>query len=501
MAAALLRAAFACRATVATMSVSTIRTRSGLGCRKLTMIPCACASPCASAAGVSTSASCCNQVAAWSCRSRPGSHWLTASHIRRSAVAPLVHTPHRQRLARYYYRANGASAVFDASNDDVHALRVAKMREVFLAIYAEEKNKWINMQGHTATFADHVRSKVAPLQTFFIQPSLRQQWADVIQKYQAYEDMSVAQRRALTERTLLVMKALVTQPVATPPVTDDRAAQALELGTSSNGVSLSPSPSPELSQRTPEWFAKRRYRLTASAFAVSMGFLNFSWNSGDISEREKLWEEKVGLREPWGGNEKTAYGTKQEPMAVQRYEELLNRKVTPLGFMVYHEGEKEMDWLGASPDGLLEPTTSAEGRGGVLEVKCPYRKKLAFPYYYVPQVQGLMEILDRDWCDMYVYTPDKGSIVYRIERDAQYWREMYALLQSFWWKCVVPAKEAMAAGDIARAQLYRPEPMPASAVPLLQKSKDIVDNLRGVQYPKALLTSSALQTPARLLTV
>lgn len=56
-------------------------------------------------------------------------------------------------------------------------------------------------------------------------------------------------------------------------------------------------------QRTPEWYAVRRWRLTASAFASAVGFFP--------EQRLRLWEEKLELREPFRGNQMTVWGTKQ----------------------------------------------------------------------------------------------------------------------------------------------------------------------------------------------
>ncbi|GMH06976.1 hypothetical protein Nepgr_008816 [Nepenthes gracilis] len=68
--------------------------------------------------------------------------------------------------------------------------------------------------------------------------------------------------------------------------------------------------------------------------------------------------------------------------------------VSFLGFAVH--SQERFNWLGASPDDLLGYFPD----GGILEVKCPSNKgkpELAFtwlvvPSYYMPQVQGQMEI-------------------------------------------------------------------------------------------------------------
>lgn len=48
------------------------------------------------------------------------------------------------------------------------------------------------------------------------------------------------------------------------------------------------------------------------------------------------------------------------------------------------------------------------------------------------QVQGLMDIFDRDWCNLYVWTPSGGSGLYHIPRDREYWAACFAVLSDFW---------------------------------------------------------------------
>ncbi|CBI26436.3 unnamed protein product, partial [Vitis vinifera] len=62
------------------------------------------------------------------------------------------------------------------------------------------------------------------------------------------------------------------------------------------------------------------------------------------------------------------------------------------------------------------------------------------PLYCIPQAQGLMEIMDRDWMDFYVWTLN-GSSLFRLYRDVEYWDVLKIALSDFWFKHVQPARE------------------------------------------------------------
>ncbi len=61
------------------------------------------------------------------------------------------------------------------------------------------------------------------------------------------------------------------------------------------------------------------------------------------------------------------------------------------------------------------------------------------------QVQGLMDMFDREWCHLYCWTPN-GSTIFHIPRDRQYWLHCFEVLADFWWGHVIPAKHALALG-------------------------------------------------------
>ena len=58
-------------------------------------------------------------------------------------------------------------------------------------------------------------------------------------------------------------------------------------------------------------------------------------------------------------------------------------------------------------------------------------------------MQGLMEIFQREWCNIYLWTVN-GSAMFHIQRDPRYWTACFEVLSEFWWAHIVPAKHAIA---------------------------------------------------------
>lgn len=210
----------------------------------------------------------------------------------------------------------------------------------------------------------------------------------------------------------------------------------------------------KLSQRSEEWFALRRNKLTTSTFSTALGF----WKG---TRRSELWHEKVFLTEAAVVESAQRFamdwGVRNEAAAIDRYKSITGRNVSSYGFAIH--SKEQFSWLGASPDGILGHVPD----GGILEVKCPYNKgkpetalpwKIV-PFYYMPQVQGQMEIMDRDWVDLYCWTPN-GSTIFRVQRDRGYFNLIYDILKEFWWGNVVPAREALLLGKEDEAKNYEP---------------------------------------------
>lgn len=188
------------------------------------------------------------------------------------------------------------------------------------------------------------------------------------------------------------------------------------------------------------WQDQRKHKLTASTFAQAIGF----WPG----RRVQLWLEKIGAVEPFTGNLATCWNNMKEEEALERYKLITGNSVMFPEFQVSGKLNQEDYWLAASPDGIIDKIVYGLPYRGVLEIKCPFykgdmRKGYPWshvPYNCIPQAQGLMEILDRDWMDFYMWTP-KGSSLIRIPRDVEYWKLLKIALSEFWWDHVQPARE------------------------------------------------------------
>ncbi len=173
-------------------------------------------------------------------------------------------------------------------------------------------------------------------------------------------------------------------------------------------------------QYTPEWNAARRGKVTASGahFALAK-----KGGKGRRQYIEQICNDLEGI--PDFADEETAPwfidGHYYESWARGWYSWNRDVDVREIGFAVHDEYE----WIGASPDGLLDPD-------GGLEIK--YRKflhtyqkfaSLGSVKSVTPQVQTSMFVCDRKWWDYENYwrsddhEVEKGHIQ-RIERDDAY---------------------------------------------------------------------------------
>lgn len=192
----------------------------------------------------------------------------------------------------------------------------------------------------------------------------------------------------------------------------------------------------ESPQRSPEWFEARKGRVTGSMVGAILGLSPYMTRKDAM---RSMVRAALGEPSEFETNPAVMHGNFYESYALEAYEERSCFDVTPTGF---HEHE---DWLGASPDGLVEGA-------GVLEIKCPFyirkdpnpqfKSVYDMPHYYA---QAQLELLctGRFWLHFFQYVPPltakDGSIIReskdRLETvfpDRDWLETNLPILRDFW---------------------------------------------------------------------
>lgn len=172
-------------------------------------------------------------------------------------------------------------------------------------------------------------------------------------------------------------------------------------------------------QRTPEWFAERLGKITASRIADVVG----KTKSGGYGAARKnymaelLCQRLTGQQEEKFTSAAMQHGTDTEPAARAMYMLETGTDVTETGFIPH----PTIAMSGASPDGLA-------GEDGLIEIKCPntathleFLQSRKPKHEYLLQMQWQMACTGRQWCDFVSYDdrlPEKLAYrCIRIPRD------------------------------------------------------------------------------------
>lgn len=155
-------------------------------------------------------------------------------------------------------------------------------------------------------------------------------------------------------------------------------------------------------QGSPEWFAQRVGKLTASRMADVLA----TTKSGPSASRKNylaqlVAERMTGQPAESFSNAAMTWGTEHEPLARAEYEILTDYSVEQVSFVDH----PDIEWCGASPDGLVLD-------GGLVEIKCPntathieYLLAGKPPVKYQPQMLLQLACTGREWCDFVSYDP------------------------------------------------------------------------------------------------
>ena len=185
-------------------------------------------------------------------------------------------------------------------------------------------------------------------------------------------------------------------------------------------------------QRTPEWFATRCGKVTASRIGDLMAKTKTGWGATRANYAAQLVAERLTQSvEPGYSNAAMAWGVEQEANARVCYEFDRGVTVEEIAFIDH----PTIAMSGASPDGII-------GLDGMVEIKCPGTAKhiatltgAAIDGGYLKQMQWQMACAGRDWCDFVSYDPrlpvEMQLHVRRVERDDEAIAEMEAAVSDF----------------------------------------------------------------------
>jgi len=173
-----------------------------------------------------------------------------------------------------------------------------------------------------------------------------------------------------------------------------------------------------MEQRSPEWYAARLGKVTASRVADVVAKTKTGYSTSRANYMAQLICERLtGVQGESYSSAAMQWGTDTEPLARAAYENHSGALVMETG-LVPHPA---IPMAAASPDGLI-------GGDGLVEIKCPITAThietllgQSVPGKYITQVQWQMACTGRKWCDFVSFDPrmpeNMQLFVQRIERD------------------------------------------------------------------------------------
>ncbi len=185
-------------------------------------------------------------------------------------------------------------------------------------------------------------------------------------------------------------------------------------------------------QGSPEWFAARLGKATASKIADIMAKTKTGPAASRANYAAQLVAERLtGTPAESFSNAAMQWGTDNEAGARDAYAIHRLCEVKEIGFAEH----PTIAMSGASPDGLV-------GDDGLVEIKCPNTAthidtllSKAVPSKYVKQMMWQMACTGRQWCDFASYDPRLPEtmrlFVARVDRDGAMIAEIEAEVAEF----------------------------------------------------------------------
>lgn len=157
-----------------------------------------------------------------------------------------------------------------------------------------------------------------------------------------------------------------------------------------------------IEQGSPEWFAARCGRVTASRIADVIAKTKSGYSASRATYMGQLIAERLtGVVADSYKSEAMNWGTEHEEEARDAYAMCMDESILPAGFVIH----PQYPMSGASPDGLV-------GTSGLVEIKCPNTAThidtllgAKIPAKYESQMLWQMECTGRKWCDFVSFDP------------------------------------------------------------------------------------------------
>lgn len=174
----------------------------------------------------------------------------------------------------------------------------------------------------------------------------------------------------------------------------------------------------EIIQGSPEWFAVRIGKVTASRVADVVAKTKTGWGASRTNYMAELIAERLtGNRSESYTNPAMQWGKDHEEEARNAYEFIKDVSVELIGFVDH----PTIAMSGSSPDGLV-------GDDGLVEIKCPNTAThidtllgQAIPSKYDMQIQWQLACTGRKWCDFVSFDPrlppSMQLFVQRVDRN------------------------------------------------------------------------------------
>jgi len=185
----------------------------------------------------------------------------------------------------------------------------------------------------------------------------------------------------------------------------------------------------KIQQNTPEWYALRLGRATASNFPKIMAHEGKAFGDPAKEYAERIAIESItGVSVESYTNEWMERGHELEPIARRLYEERFLTQVSDGGFFASDCGR-----FGGSPDGLCE-TGGIEIKSVKWNTQMSTLKGASNKYLW--QIVGNIWLGELEYIDYVSYCPEmpesKQLFVQRIERDEELIKRLTTRLNDFW---------------------------------------------------------------------